>query len=71
MTVYASRMKRNLRETIEERDELLGRIRMMREVMGNYAERDPEGGKLIVEMLEYIETGRLPDDYLNAMGGMH
>lgn len=68
MTVYASRIKRNLRETTEQRDAMLERIGLLREVMDTYAERDPQSAKLIVEILDYVESGQMPDEFA---GGMH
>jgi hypothetical protein len=71
MSAYLSRLKRNRRDAASERDAMLARIQTMREVMDNYAERDPDGAKLIFEMLSYIESGQLPDDYADVMRGLH
>lgn len=57
MTVYASRMKRNLRETIEERDELLGRIRTVRESLDLLGSVDPPVADAVRTVLDYVETG--------------
>ena len=71
MTVYNTRIKRNLRETTNKYYDTLERIGMMRGVIRNYAKRDPEGAELIFEILTYIETGRLPDGVAEALGGVH
>ena len=72
MSVYLSRLKRNRRDAATERDAMLARIQTMREVMDNYAERDPDGTKLIFEMLSYIESGQLPDGQVkDVMRGLH
>ena len=69
MSIYATRIKRNLRETIEQRDELLARIQTIRGVLGNYAEREPDAAdwRLVFEMLNFIETGEIP----NAIEAVH
>ena len=71
MTVYNTRIKRNLRETTNKYYDTLERIGMMRGVIRHYAKRDPEGAELIFEILTYIETGRLPDGVAEALGGVH
>lgn len=57
MSVYAARMKRNLRETIEQRDELLGRIRTVRESLDLLGSVDPPVADAVRTVLNYVETG--------------
>ena len=57
MSVYAARMKRNLRETIEQRDELLGRIRTVRENLDLMGSVDPPVADAVRTVLNYVETG--------------
>jgi hypothetical protein len=71
MSVYLSRLKRNRRDAASERDAMLARIQTIREAMDGFAERDPDGAKFISEMVSYIESGQLPDDYADVMRGVH
>lgn len=64
MSVYAARMKRNLRETIQDRDALLRRVQhvvsMCNETIGRahiVDSRIVSTARIVLHLMQYIESG--------------